>query len=116
MNIKERLLGKKLHEHTTEELKRLSKKYNMTFCLYAICALLVISVFMITGGTSLNDMRGMEGILLLLAFNVIITSLCFGFMIFLWMVNESSYYKMLQLHTDLILYLKEKEEKEKRYQ
>ena len=114
--IKELLTEKPYYEYNVEQLKKIRKKNTITFYLYLLSSLLIIAVFFTAGGMSLNDTRGMQGITLLIAINCIITSLSFGLMIFLWMINESSYYKMLQIHADLMIYLKEKEEKEKRYQ
>jgi TM2 domain-containing membrane protein YozV len=116
MKIKERLFGKRSYELTIDELKKDSKKYRATYYLYAISALIVLFAFSLAVTPSLELLHGIQGITLYILFNLTITCVILGLIIFIWMANESSYYKMLQLHTDLMVYLKEKEEREKRSQ
>lgn len=101
--------SKKIYEFTVDELKKKSKQYRAMFFMYFFMAIIVSSIFFYTGVTSIDNIgREFEGLAYVLMLNLILTSLVFGMIIFLWFISESSYYKMLQHDCDLMVYLKGK--------
>jgi len=108
-------LVKHLYDLSVDELKKKSNLYRYIFYLYVIVAVVVSVVNGFASLISVNnvmankDVLGGTGFLLLL--NVVLVSFLVFFVIFLWLIGESSYYKMLQLFSDMMIYFKQKEEK-----
>lgn len=106
---------KHLYDLSVDELKKKSNLYRYIFYLYVIVAVVVSVVNGFASLISVNnvmankDVLGGTGFLLLL--NVVLVSFLVFFVIFLWLIGESSYYKMLQLFSDMMIYFKQKEEK-----
>jgi hypothetical protein len=106
---------KRFNELTPDELRKKSKNYLVIFYMYLVFAIVVNSIFFCTALASINNIQSFTGLSYVVMLNLIITCLVFGMIIFLWFISETNYYKMMQLHCDLMVYLKEKEEKEKRF-
>jgi hypothetical protein len=106
-------MSKKIYDLSIEELKKKSSKYRSTFYVYLIMAI-VLSV--ITGTLTLQSMNGVNSnqealgtTNYFLILNTVLISVIFFLVIFLWLISESSYYKMLEQFADLMIYLKQKE-------
>ena len=106
-------MSKKIYDLSIEELKKKSSKYKSIFYSYVIFA---IAIGVISGVLTIQSMDGINrnqetlgttNYLLLL--NSILVSVIFFLVIFLWFINESAYYKMLEQFSDLMIYLKQKE-------
>ena len=107
-------MSKKIYEMSVDELKKKSRYYKIVFYFYFVAALVVIGVNGFTGLVSVNNVMGNMDVLggtnFLLLLIVVLVSFLVLFVIFLWLVSESSYYKMLECFSDLMVYLKQKEE------
>jgi heme/copper-type cytochrome/quinol oxidase subunit 2 len=106
-------MSKKMYDLSIEELKKKASKYKSIFYAYVIFAI-VISV--ITGMLTLQSMDGLNKnqealgtTNYFLILNTVLISVVFFLLIFLWFISESSYYKMLEQFSDLMIYLKQKE-------
>lgn len=96
-----------------EKLNQNSFYFKILFMAYAMAALIVMTV---GGYTSWNvlgnimtistDNKGVQFLLILGVFNI----LNFFMLFFLWLISESSYYKMMQQFTEMWLYFKKKDE------
>lgn len=101
---------KRIYEMSIEELQKKSKKYKSTFYAYLVAALGIAFISGFFGLQSMNNvMSQTDGTLFLLLLVAVLCSLNYLMLIFLWSINESSYYKMLEQFSDLMIYLKQKE-------
>ena len=108
-----KLKSKKIYDMTIDELKKKSSKYKSIFYAYLVMMLVIGAI---SGTLTLQSMDGINknqetlGITnYLLLLNSILIAVTIFFLIFLWFVNESSYYKMLEQFSDLMIYLKQRE-------
>lgn len=111
----ERLKGKTIDQYTIEELEKKMVYNKIMFYCYAIGAIVMIMIgsytiwgifntitnLETTGGTALLLMLGIFGII------------NFFLLFWVWMTNESSYYKTEQRFYEIGLYLRNMEYEEK---
>ena len=106
-------MAKKIYDMSVDELKKKSKYYKIIFYFYFVAAIVVIGVngfsSMVSVNNVMSNMDALGGTNFLLLLNVVLVSFLVLFVIFLWLVSESSYYKMLECFSDLMVYLKQKE-------
>lgn len=102
---------KKIYEYTIEELEKKSKIYRFVFYSYVGAAIFIGFINGIFGLQSLNNVMAMEGESLLLGLCLVLISINTLLIIFLWFINETNYYKMMQLSMDMMVYFKKKEVK-----
>jgi hypothetical protein len=104
-------MSKKIYELSIDELKNKSKTYRRTFYMYLIAALIIAAVSGMYGLPSINNVMNYQkdGTIFLLLLLAVLVCLNFLMLIFLWFISESSYYKMLEQFSDLMIYLKQKE-------
>jgi hypothetical protein len=103
--------SKKIYELSIDELKKKSKGFRATFYCYIMVALGIAFISGFYGLQSINNVmrHQADGTLFLLLLVAVLCCLNFLMLIFMWFINESSYYKMLEQFSDLIIYLKQKE-------
>ena len=102
--------SKRIYEKSIEELQKDSKKYRSTFYAYIMAALGIAVISGFYGLQSIyNVMTQTEGATFLLLLIAVLCALNFFMLYFVWFINESSYYKMLEQFSDLMVYLKQKE-------
>ena len=111
-------------EITAEQLRKSRRLSNLAFHVYKYASLLVIGVMgyivslMFEG---ISDIQMENGVHLLVLFGIF-SMINFFLLFFLWMTNESSYYRNEQQWAELWLYLKGEDplddlkEKKKRYE
>ena len=101
---------KRFYEYNIIELQRKSKQYNMMFTIYLV---LLVFISIIAGVTTYDLLSNVDNFTTatgkLIYLITIIGIVNFFLMFFLWFVIESSYYKMLNLFNDTILYIKERD-------
>lgn len=104
-----------MQDHTIEELDKEANRSWFIYWGYVIASLVIAVV----GGLTVNDIIGEmlsittdNGMKLLLIFGSM-SILNFFLLLFIWLTNESSYYKMLQLFHENMRYQREKEIREK---
>ena len=106
-------MAKKFYDLSVDELKKKSKGYRVVFYIYVIIAIFIGGVNGFTSIVSVNNVMGSMDVLggtnFLLLLNVVLVSFLVFFVIFLWLISESSYYKMQEQFCDLMVYLKQKE-------
>jgi hypothetical protein len=111
INLKN-MMGKHIYEYTKEQLERRTKMHKTMFWAYSLGALAtaILGAYTLTplanNLLSLNTDGSSKLILLFGLFGVI----NFFLLLWVWMTNESSYYRMEQEFTELMMYLKEKTE------
>jgi hypothetical protein len=106
------LKGKKIFDYTQEELEKRRVLHRVMFWCYCLGALGIAIIGSYTLYPIFNDFMALNTdsgskLLLLLGLFGIIN---FFLLLWVWMTNESSYYKMEQEFTELMMYLKEKTE------
>jgi hypothetical protein len=111
----ERLKGKTIDQYTIEELEEKMVYNKIMFYCYAIGAIVMIMAGSYTIWGILNTITGLEttggtALLLMLGIFGVIN---FFLLFWVWMTNESSYYKMEQRFYELSIYLRSMEYKEK---
>lgn len=107
------LQSKKIYDMTQEELEKKSRTYHGIFIGYVVAAIGISIINGFYGLQSINNVMNYttDATIFLLLFNTVMISIIFLFIIFLWMIMESSYYKMLQMFYDIMIYMKQQEEK-----
>ena len=101
--------SKKIYEMSVAELNKRSKIYAGVFWSYVILAVVVAFITGFFGINSINNVMSLpkDGTFLLLL-SVVLLSINTMWIVLLWFINESSYYKMLQLNADMMIYFKGK--------
>ena len=101
---------KRIFEMSVDELEKKSKKYRSIFYAYVTAAIGIAVISGFYGLQSIyNVMTQTEGTTFLLLLIAVLCALNFFMLYFLWFINESSYYKMLEQFSDLMIYLKQRE-------
>ena len=101
-------MGKRIYEYSIAELKKKSRNYRIVFWVYVIMALIIGFITSLFSIPSLNNVMGMSGEYSFILLLLVLLSVNILFVVFLWFVSESSYYKMLQLNADMMIFLKGK--------
>ena len=104
-------MAKKLYELSVDELKKKSRNYSSRFWGYVIAAIGIGFINGFFGIQSLNNVMALQHDTSLFYFLLMLslTSIMIFLILFLWFISESSYYKMLEQFSDLMIYLKQKE-------
>ena len=108
------LKTKRFYDLSFDELDKRSKHYKTLFYAYIVFALAIGGV---NGYFSVTSIQGVlssfNGLNLIVFLLLVLVSFNVLMLIFLWFIVESSYYKMLELFMDQMMYLKKKMEGEK---
>lgn len=102
-------MGKRIYELSIDELKKKSRNFRVIFLGYVIAAIgigFINSYFSLQSLNNLNSITDFDLYIHLLI--TILICIVFLLIFFLWFISESSYYKMLQLNADMLIYLKNK--------
>jgi hypothetical protein len=111
INLKN-MLGKHIYDYTHEALEKRSKMHKFMFWFYSIGAIATAILGGYTLIPLLNNLMALntDGSSKLILLFGLFSVINFFLLLWVWMTNESSYYKMEQEFTELMMYLKEKTE------
>jgi len=102
------MMKKRFYELPITELKKMSKRYRMLFYFYVVGAILISIINGFVGAGSLMNVMTIQDSSLVPLLTLTLLAVNTFLVMFLWMVTESSYYKMIEQNIDIIIYLKTK--------